>query len=142
MNADHFTTYLPLAVMACPQHAGKHPFHDQRWIVTAGTTTEHGHDPRPGEWHTVNGSLVAEMRDTVPGLAAYMVEATNQHAELKCAAAFHKVAVAERDHERHLNAGLRAAMKALRDAAMNTPALDTSPEWTALIQQADAALQP
>ena len=35
---------------------------------------------------------------------------------------------------------LLAALKALRDGAMNTPDLDSSEEWTALIEQADAAI--
>lgn len=34
-----------------------------------------------------------------------------------------------------------ASLRELRAAAMNTPALDSSPEWTALISKADAALE-
>jgi hypothetical protein len=35
---------------------------------------------------------------------------------------------------------LASTLKALRDAAMNTPALDDSKDWTALIMEADKAL--
>jgi hypothetical protein len=71
-----------LAVMACPDYAGKHPFHDRRWIVTEGTEVERGHDPRPGQWFTRNGSLVAEMRDSCTDYAASIVRAYNSHAAL------------------------------------------------------------
>ncbi len=35
---------------------------------------------------------------------------------------------------------LLAMVKKLRDAAMNTPALDSSEDWTALIEEADALI--
>lgn len=71
-----------LAVMACPDHAGKHPFHDQRWIVTEGAEVEFGHDPRPGQWSVRNGSLVAQMRDCELGTAQAIVTACNSRAAL------------------------------------------------------------
>lgn len=39
------------------------------------------------------------------------------------------------------HAPLAAVVKKLRDAAMNTPALDSSADWTALIEEADATLK-
>jgi hypothetical protein len=68
--------------MACPDYAGKHPFHDRRWIVTEGTEIERGYDPRPGEWHTRNGSLVAKMLDSHTDYASAIVRACNSHAAL------------------------------------------------------------
>lgn len=80
-EAAHTPTLPRFAVMACPDYAGKHPFHDQRWIVTEGTEIERGHDLRPGQWATRNGSLVAEMRDCELGTAAAIVRACNSHAQ-------------------------------------------------------------
>lgn len=36
---------------------------------------------------------------------------------------------------------LRAMVQKLRDAAVNTPALDSSKDWTALIEEADQLMQ-
>lgn len=51
-------------VMPCPMHAGKHPFHDRRWIATEDAEVEFGHDPR--SWKLSSGSLICEMRDGPP----------------------------------------------------------------------------
>jgi hypothetical protein len=51
----------PWQIMPCPVNHGKHPFHDNRWITTAGTVAEFGHDPR--SWDIHGGSLICEMRD-------------------------------------------------------------------------------
>lgn len=51
----------PWRVMPCPQHAGKHAFHDSRWIATADAEVEYGHDPR--SWGLTAGALICEMRD-------------------------------------------------------------------------------
>lgn len=63
MNTQNTLTHTagPWKVMPCPQHAGKHPFHDSRWIATHDATLEHGHDPR--SWGLESGSLICEMRD-------------------------------------------------------------------------------
>lgn len=74
-----------LAVMPCPDYAGEHPFHDQRWLITEGTTTERGYDPRPGEWTVRGGSLVAKMRDCLPGTASEIAHRCNCHDELVAA---------------------------------------------------------
>lgn len=54
-------TYPKLAVMADPKDAGRHPFHDNRWIVTEGTEVEWTFDGR--DWRVKDGSLIAMMRD-------------------------------------------------------------------------------
>lgn len=66
MNAEQHTPG-PWKVMPCPQHHGKHPFHDHRWIATADAVVEFGHDPR--SWGVENGSLICEMRDGPPANA-------------------------------------------------------------------------
>lgn len=50
-----------LAVLADPEHKGKHPLHDSRWIATEGSSFEE--ERYPGQWELDNGSLVAQMRD-------------------------------------------------------------------------------
>lgn len=47
--------------MPCPQHKGKHPFHDSRWIATHDAEPEFGHDPR--SWYLASGSLICQMQD-------------------------------------------------------------------------------
>lgn len=47
--------------MADPAFAGKHSFHDHRWIATEDAEVEHGHDPR--SWDISRGSLICQMRD-------------------------------------------------------------------------------
>lgn len=59
----------PLAVMPCPDYAGKHPFHDSRWIATADAEVERGYDTRSGEWSLARGTLIAQMRDVDPATA-------------------------------------------------------------------------
>ncbi len=54
----------PWKVMACPDNAGKHPYHDSRWIVSANAEVERGHDER--SWGLSQGSLIAQMRDVDP----------------------------------------------------------------------------
>lgn len=70
-------TDLPWKVMPCPDHAGKHPFHDHRWIATADAHVERGHDPR--SWGLETGTLICEMRDGPPANAALIVRAVNSH---------------------------------------------------------------
>lgn len=50
-----------LKVMACPKNAGKHPVHDNRWIVTANTEIDWNHNET--EWAVGVGVLVAQMTD-------------------------------------------------------------------------------
>jgi len=54
-------------VMPCPKNAGRHPYHDHRWIVTEDAQVEFGHDER--DWALSSGSLVCEMRDVDPKFA-------------------------------------------------------------------------
>jgi hypothetical protein len=49
--------------MADPDNAGKHPYHDARWIATADAEVEYGYDLRSRGWSLRSGSLIAEMRD-------------------------------------------------------------------------------
>lgn len=72
-------------VMACPKHAGKHPFHDHRWIVTADAEIEWNHDR--SEWSLSRGALVAEMRDGPTGRAHLAAAAPALLAALKKAQA-------------------------------------------------------
>lgn len=71
---------LPWKVMPCPDNAGKHPFHDNRWIATEDAHVERGHDPR--SWGLESGSLICEMRDGPPANAALIVRACNAHQAL------------------------------------------------------------
>ena len=58
--------------MPCPKHAGKHAFHDTRWIATHDAEVSYGHDPR--DWGLENGSLICEMRDG-PSANAHLIAA-------------------------------------------------------------------
>lgn len=78
-------TPTPWKVMADPDNAGKHPFHDRRWIVSGNPEIEFGHDPRPHNWSIRNGSLICEMRDSAENNAAFIVRAANCHEELLAA---------------------------------------------------------
>ena len=54
-----------LKIMPCPVNAGRHPYHDHRWIATEDAETEwNGNDPE--EWMLASGRLIAEMRDVDP----------------------------------------------------------------------------
>ena len=50
-----------LKVMACPVNAGRHPYHDSRWIVTSDSEVEW--NANETEWRLKDGSLICEMRD-------------------------------------------------------------------------------
>ena len=52
-----------LRIMADPDYAGKHPLHDNRFLVTEGSKTKFGYDPRPGQWCVSDGIIVCAMRD-------------------------------------------------------------------------------
>lgn len=67
-------------VMPCPVNAGKHPFHDRRWVVTADAVVERGPDPR--HWSLASGALICEMRDSAENNAALIVRAVNHHEQL------------------------------------------------------------
>ena len=71
MNAQH--TPGPWKVMACPIHAGKHPYHDQRWIATEDVEPEL--DEMGTDWHSDTGSLICEMRDGEMGNAPLIAAA-------------------------------------------------------------------
>lgn len=58
----------PWKVLPCPDHAGKHPFHDHRWIATADAEVERGNDPR--SWGLFTGSLICQMRDCPDSMMA------------------------------------------------------------------------
>jgi hypothetical protein len=103
MKTQH--TPGPWKVMADPMNAGKHPFYDARWIATAGTEIEFGHDPR--SWHTEGGSLICEMRDG-PEANARLIAAAP---ELLAANLTADAAIAEALAEAHrLNDAARATV--------------------------------
>ena len=64
-NEMKTTTHTPgpWRVLADPEHAGKHPLHDSRFIVTANASFEETLDP--AEWTLEYGSLICSTRDTV-----------------------------------------------------------------------------
>lgn len=64
--------------MSDPVNAGKHPFHDRRWITTEDAEVEFGHDPR--SWGLSQGSLVCEMRDG-PEANARLIAAAPDYSE-------------------------------------------------------------
>ena len=64
----------PLKILPCPEHSGKHPLHDCRYIVTTDTevevdeipvTSPFGDQLQPdrSNWHLLNGSFIAKMTD-------------------------------------------------------------------------------
>lgn len=128
MNNQQHRIRLPrLAVMACPQHAGRHPFHDQRYLVTEGTTIEHGHDPRPGEWATKSGSLVATMRDCAVGTTAEIAHRCNAYESM--------VAALEMDAAARL--GADKALPVFKRHGYTGPA--SAPKMTAFLRDAKRA---
>lgn len=78
MTAPNTPEFPRLAIMADPDNAGRHPYHDSRWIVTEGAQIERGHDDRSwGIARHTEGYLVAEMRDLDPKLTAEIVRRFN-----------------------------------------------------------------
>lgn len=63
-------------VVPCPVNAGRHPYHDQRWIMTADAEVEMC-EPNdwPGEWRLNRGTLVCQLRDVRPGTGALLAAA-------------------------------------------------------------------
>jgi len=53
----------PWKVLPCPQHAGKHPCHDSRYIATDDAEVGWSYDSRPDQWGLNKGSLICTMRD-------------------------------------------------------------------------------
>ena len=64
----------PWKVMPCPKHAGKHAFHDTRWIATHDAELSYGHDSKDESWGLESGSLICEMRDG-PSANAHLIAA-------------------------------------------------------------------
>lgn len=48
--------------MPCPKNAGKHVFHDTRWIATSDAQVEVNPNDLSA-WNLESGSLICEMRD-------------------------------------------------------------------------------
>ncbi len=73
MSTQH--TPGPWKALPDPIHAGKHACHDSRWIATADSQIEFGHDPR--SWTLTSGTLICEMRDHIdaPNANAALVAA-------------------------------------------------------------------
>jgi hypothetical protein len=69
-------------ILPCPINAGKHRYHDFRWIVTEGTELELPQDGS-GDFTTVNGSLICKMRDVDPANARLIAAAPELLAALK-----------------------------------------------------------
>lgn len=72
----------PWEIMPCPDNKGLHEYHDNRYIVTAGSELVKGFDPRGGNWGIRNGSLVCQMRDMPPLFARAIVHRVNCHDKL------------------------------------------------------------
>ena len=63
----------PWKVMACPDHGGKHPYHDSRYIVTEGAQVDWNHDNT--EWALESGICLCTMRDVHPANARLIAAA-------------------------------------------------------------------
>jgi hypothetical protein len=64
----------PLKILPCPEHSGKHPLHDCRYIATIDTdvhvnevpvTNQFGDKLQPdrSDWQLLNGRIIAKMTD-------------------------------------------------------------------------------
>jgi len=53
----------PWKIVADPDNKGKHPLHDNRYIMTEDAEIEFGHDPRPGNWSLTTGGIICALRD-------------------------------------------------------------------------------
>lgn len=64
----------PLKILPCPEHSGKHPLHDCRFIATIDTqvhvneipvTNQYGDQLQPNrsDWSLLNGRIIAKMTD-------------------------------------------------------------------------------
>lgn len=82
-NAPAFTPG-PWKVVADSQHAGKHPCHDNRWIMTADAEIKFGYDPR--SWDIIGGSIICEMRDHIsaPDANARLIAAAPLGYDVAC----------------------------------------------------------
>lgn len=66
-------TNIKWKVMPCPKNAGRHPYHDHRWIVTEDGEVEFS---RSGlEWAMAKGSLVCQMMDVDPKFSTLIAAA-------------------------------------------------------------------
>jgi hypothetical protein len=74
----------PWKVVPCPIHAGKHPCHDARWIMTADANVEMS-DYVPDDWALTQGSIVCQMRDGDPRDAHLIAAAPELLAALEMA---------------------------------------------------------
>ena len=65
----------PLKILPCPEHSGKHPLHECRYIATADAevevdeipvTNRFGDQLQPdrSDWYLLKGDIVAKMTDT------------------------------------------------------------------------------
>ncbi len=65
----------PLKILPCPEHSGKHPLHECRYIATADAEVEVDETPvtnrfgdqlQPdrSDWYLLKGDIVAKMTDT------------------------------------------------------------------------------
>lgn len=68
--------------MPCPEHAGKHPFHDYRYIVTEDAEIN---QREGGDWGMDRGEIVCVMRDGPPYRALLVAQAPKLRADLDSA---------------------------------------------------------
>ena len=96
----------PWKVVPCPIHAGKHPCHDARWIMTADAEVEMS-DYVPNDWALSQGSIVCQMRDGDPRDAHLIAAAPELLAALEGLGEASKTVIAQLEEATYEEGGQR-----------------------------------
>ena len=119
MTTEHIKT--PWKVMSCPEHQGKHEYHDNRWIATEDAEVEiigYGEEP---EWRMTRGHLIAKMRDIHPAYARLISAAPELLAACKATLA----AMEDPDFDEYMGAAqLTSQLREAIDKATVSPRMD------------------